>query len=738
MKKTLLLGSLLLCSPAFTAQAADDNLMQDVFLLDPVTVTGQLEEEKLDRTTAIVVERNRSNNVADYLVRDPEISFKRKAAFGDSSDIISIRGMESKRIMLNLDGRNIGSTGMSGGNYIDFGTIPLDNIERIEVIKGGSSVEYGNSALGGVINARTRKPTETPYLSAYATMGGWNDVYDFHNVRGSYAQKFRALGVSLGLSHQHADPFLRNNYYNSFHFNPKVYLDLPWRGALALGYSYSETERGLIRSNRADGNPSSDADPDRPGFSNTINSDYPLANGESFAGGSPTPSMTVIGDDAHWTKYRHLLDATYRQEFLETGFFELMAFKNYENRREKNYADVAGRMLLDTGKMPAAKKFDPSLTRDGDLVLDRNVVVDTSYGFKAKTGGTVMGHQLLAGFEYKLLQPGDITVEYVDKNYNKAGPNKFTGQMDSQSAGRAAQVYGAFLADKFNLTDALTVDVGLRLDSFVYSPEGRNRTLNHTALSPKLMLTYAFTESQSASLALYQNYRTPTIPELYWNSQASSSDPTVNVPYLKGKDIKPETARGADLAYKYAFENKGFVKLFGFYYNIEDYIVHKAVYVDRPQSYQAWAAYNTDAEIYGATLSGSYALRDDLQARAAVTWQDSRKRNDPADPDGVMDKLEYVPNWKATLGAVWKITDELTLDTALTYVGPRQYYVNTAKLDKGTLHDYATLGASLSYRLDEHLTLEAYADNITNTQYAESWGYPALGFNAGVSLKWEL
>ena len=172
--------------------------------------------------------------------------------------------MESKRIMLNLDGRNIGSTGMSGGNYIDFGTIPLDNIERIEVIKGGSSVEYGNSALGGVINARTRKPTETPYLSAYATMGGWNDVYDFHNVRGSYAQKFRALGVSLGLSHQHADPFLRNNYYNSFHFNPKVYLDLPWRGALALGYSYSETERGLIRSNRADGNPSSDADPDRP------------------------------------------------------------------------------------------------------------------------------------------------------------------------------------------------------------------------------------------------------------------------------------------------------------------------------------------------------------------------------------------------------------------------------------------------------------------------------------------
>ena len=65
-------------------------------------------------------------------------------------------------------------------------------------------------------------------------------------------------------------------------------------------------------------------------------------------------------------------------------------------------------------------------------------------------------------------------------------------------------------------------------------------------------------------------------------------------------------------------------------------------------------------------------------------------------------------------------------------------YVNTARLRKGTLHDYATPGASLSYKVDEHLTLEAYANNITNTQYEKAWGYPALGFNAGVSIKWEV
>ena len=370
--------------------------------------------------------------------------------------------------------------------------------------------------------------------------------------------------------------------------------------------------------------------------------------------------------------------------------------------------------------------------------MDRNVIVDNTHGFKFKTGATIHGHELMTGVEYKRLTPGPITVEYVDKNYNKAGPNKWTGKMESSEAGAPATVVGAFLADKFSLTDSLHLDIGLRYDSFSYSPDGQDRNYFGSQLSPKAMITYEFTENQSASLALYQNYRTPTIPELYWNSQSSSRDNTVNVPYLVGKDIKPETARGIDAAYKYSFGGKGFLKLSGFYYNIQDYIVHKPVYVNRPQSYQAWAAYNIDAEIYGATLSGSYDVLDNVTVKAAVTRQDSKKSNDPADPGGVMEKLEYIPDWKGTLGTTWKINEQFTLDTVLTYVGERSYYVNTAQLRKGTLHDYATLGASLSYKVDEHLTLEAYADNITNTQYEEAWGYPALGFNAGVSIKWEL
>ncbi len=732
MKKTLCLSFLaFLLVPLPAGAASKDNLMQDVFVLDTITVTDENKREELHGSSAVVVENNRSNTIADFLVRDPEVSFKRRSAFGDSNDIISIRGMDSKRIMLNLDGRNIGSTGSVGGSYMDFGTIPLDNIERIEILKGGSSVEYGNAALGGVINAYSRRPKEDPYLSFYATLGGWGDVYDFHNVRGTYSQKFNAVGVSLGLSQQHADPFLRNNYYNAFHFNPKVYLDLPWRGELIFGYNYSQTERGLIRSNRADGVPNNDANPNLPGYNTKIDSDYPLASGETFSGGTPTPAMTVIGDDAHWTKYRHMMDITYRQEFLDTGFFETMVFKNYESRREKNYADNAARALLPGG--PNGMKYNSSLTPEGSLVLDRNLVMDQSYGYKFKTGIEVLGNALLTGIEYKQVKPGAISVEYVDRNYNKAGPNQWTGNMASSEATSPSDVFGIFFADKFTVFDVLTFDFGLRYDSYAHSSDEVSKRFFEDKVSPKFMLTYDFTENQSASVAVYQNFRTPTGPELLHAAQAASSV----VPYLKDKYIKPETARGIDLAYKYAFSNSGFVKLTGFYYNIEDYIMQKSVPIPNSTS-SIQGVYNMDAEIYGATLSAGYAPIDCLMLRAAVTRQDSKKHNDPADPNNVLEKLDYIPDWKAVASAEWKINDQWTLDTNLTYVGERNYYVSTINPQKDTLHPYTTLGASLRYQVDEHLTLEAYADNITNTQYEESWGYPALGFNAGVSLKWEL
>ena len=733
MRRAIMVMLMLVVMIPSVGFAEDSNLMQNVIYLDPYTVTDTAGEDNLNKSNVRVEEKSRSNNIADFLFNDTEISFKRKSNLGDSGDVISIRGFESKRIMLNLDGRSISSTGNVGGNYIDFSTIPLDNIERIEIIKGGSSIEYGNNALGGVVNAYTKDPEEDPYVSLYATSGGWEHMHDFHNVRGSYAQQFGMFGVSVGASHQEAEAYLRNNDYESIHVYPKFYFDMPWDGQLVLGYNYSYTDRGLIRSNRDDGDPDSDSNPWLGGYDDAIDDAYPAASGEYFAGGAPTPSMTVIGDGAHWVKKRHLFDLNYRQMLGDDAYFNIMLFKNHESRNERNYADVAARNGMVAGPDP----FNPALTNEGDLVLERNVTVDKSYGTKFKAGWDLENHSLLAGYEYKVMESGGIKVCSVDTNYNAAGPNGWTGAMASSEGSPMAYVTGVFMGDQYSITDSLLLDFGFRFDRFTYTPDESEDELDNHQLSPKVTLTYELDDRQTVTVAGYKNYRTPTLPELYWASQAGSSNPSLNVPYLTGVYLKPESELGFDLAYRYRFENSGSVQLSGYYYEIEDYIMHKSVSAPTPSG-STWAAFNTDATIYGLTLAASYPLLDTVSMQFSGTWQKTKKDNDPSDPDNILERLDYIPDVKANVGATWNILDDLVLDTTLNYIGERDYTISTSGLTKGTLDDYYLLGASLRYQLDEHTTLELYGDNLTNSDYEESWGYPSMGTNLGVSLKWEL
>lgn len=76
----------------------------------------------------------------------------------------SLRGFGENSVnntLLLVDGRSLNQPFMAGA---DFNSVPLSNIERIEIIRGAGTVLYGDQAVGGVINIITRQPTET---SAY-------------------------------------------------------------------------------------------------------------------------------------------------------------------------------------------------------------------------------------------------------------------------------------------------------------------------------------------------------------------------------------------------------------------------------------------------------------------------------------------------------------------------------------------------------------------------------------------
>ena len=425
-----------------------------------------------------------------------------------------------------------------------------------------------------------------------------------------------------------------------------------------------------------------------------------------------------------------MLDFNYHQNLGEDAYVDLVLFKNYETRLERNYADVAARNLAE--KSPMDTFNDGAVqTRDGDLVFEREVTVDKSYGGKLKGGWDFSDHSLLAGAEYRVMDSGGMDINYVDTNFNCAGPNGWTGAMSSSSGSPKAYVTGIFMGDKYTVTDRLLLDFGLRFDRFTYTPDGGDKQDNHQ-ISPKATATYNIDASQTVTVAAYMNYRTPTLPEAYWGSQGK-----LTVPYLAGVDLKPESETGFDLAYKYRFQNSGFIQLSAYYYDIDDYIIQKPVYV-ATASGSTWATLNTDAIIYGLTVAAGHPFSDRVRGQISATLQDTEKKDDPSDPDGVLEKIDYIPNLKATTGVTWDILNNLVLDVTMNYIGERDYTISTAQVKKGTLDEYWLLGASLRYQLNKHTTLELYGDNLTDSDYEESWGYPATGTNLGVSLKWQL
>lgn len=74
---------------------------------------------------------------------------------GSGASTVSLRGLGSERTLVLLNGRRINSS--PGISTVDVNAIPINMIERVEVLKDGASAIYGSDAIGGVVNFITRK-----------------------------------------------------------------------------------------------------------------------------------------------------------------------------------------------------------------------------------------------------------------------------------------------------------------------------------------------------------------------------------------------------------------------------------------------------------------------------------------------------------------------------------------------------------------------------------------------------
>ncbi|MFO7704008.1 MAG: TonB-dependent receptor [Halopseudomonas sp.] len=168
--------------------------------LPDTVITASRQAQSLSSTPAAAsvftradIERLQPSSVAELLGRVPGASITTNGGQG-SLTALSLRGTGSTQSLILVDGQRIGSAS-AGQASLEF--LNIDQIERIEVIRGPRSAIYGSDAIGGVVQIFTRQGQQG--LNPRITAGiGSNNTYRRHlGLSGGNQQTRFDLGASL-------------------------------------------------------------------------------------------------------------------------------------------------------------------------------------------------------------------------------------------------------------------------------------------------------------------------------------------------------------------------------------------------------------------------------------------------------------------------------------------------------------------------------------------------------------
>lgn len=181
--------------------------------LPEVAVTATRSErplEKLPRNVTVItaeeIARLSPLTVTDLLKAVPGVVVRDYTGTGALASV-DLRGFgetAGQHTLVLVDGRRLNQIDLSG---VDFTNIPVENIERIEILHGPAGVLYGDSAVGGVINIITKKGKGAPGGRLQSTYGSWQTW----GGRGYFQGTSGRLGWFVSARHDSTEGYRENS-----------------------------------------------------------------------------------------------------------------------------------------------------------------------------------------------------------------------------------------------------------------------------------------------------------------------------------------------------------------------------------------------------------------------------------------------------------------------------------------------------------------------------------------------
>ncbi len=217
--------------------------------VEEVVVTASRIEEPLKETassvTIVRLEDIRGRNivsVTDMLRELPELNLIQNGGPGKNATVF-LRGGGPEHVLVMIDGVKVNST--TTGSF-DFSGLTVDDIERIEIVKGPQSTIYGSEAMAGVINIITKKGTGKPKIELSVEGGSYGTYKPSFTVSGSKGMVdyrlttlyYETEGISAAKEGTERDGYKNSSISSKFGLTPSE----RFRVELTGRYYYDSTD----------------------------------------------------------------------------------------------------------------------------------------------------------------------------------------------------------------------------------------------------------------------------------------------------------------------------------------------------------------------------------------------------------------------------------------------------------------------------------------------------------------
>ncbi|GBF51381.1 TonB-dependent outer membrane receptor [Leptospira ryugenii] len=224
-----------------TPTPAEEDHLKDLDSKNGIVVTGSRGERRLKDSTVATeviskkrIEQTGARNLGEVLETQLGISVLPNALGGSQ---VQMLGLDSKYVLFLVDGQRIAGR---LNNTVDLTRFKVQNIERIEIVKGSSSALYGADAIGGVINIITRQAEKPEHYQFRATYGNGRQIQF-----GTQGEKNMIADVGF------RNPFVAANFTGGF--NQSAGYDLDPSTKATTGNAFQDSNVGSNMTFNPDG-----------------------------------------------------------------------------------------------------------------------------------------------------------------------------------------------------------------------------------------------------------------------------------------------------------------------------------------------------------------------------------------------------------------------------------------------------------------------------------------------------